>query len=98
MARPRLDHVAGDVDAAREDLSLINAAESGDVRAVLVALKMRIARTIQDTTTPPRDLAALSRRLMEISRDLQAIDAADAEDDLGRAHHTPDEAFDPATL
>ena len=98
MARPREDHVAGDVEEARNDLSLIEAVEVHDTRAVLNALQLRIARTIQDTQTPARDLAALSRRLMEISRDIEALDAAEAEDDIGRAQSLEDAEFDPTTV
>lgn len=98
MGRPKQDHVAGDADEARADLTLIEAVEASDTRAVLGALQLRIARTIQDPTTPPRDLAALSRRLMEISRDIEALDAADAEDDIGRAQSLEDAEFDPSSV
>lgn len=98
MGRPREDHVAGDAEEARGDLSLIEAAEAGDGHAILVALKMRLARTIQDPQTPPRDLASLTRRLIEINRDLEALDAADAEDEIARALEAEDEEFDPETV
>lgn len=90
MGRPRKDHVDGDAEDARADLSLIDAVAEGDIRATLVALRTRLARTIQDPQTPPRDLAALTRRLMEITREIEGIDAADAEDDLAIAIATPD--------
>lgn len=98
MGRPRMDHVAGEVEAARADLTLIEAAEANDSRAILVALKMRLARTIQDTQTPPRDLAALANRLMSTVKELEALDAAEAEDDIGSALTIEDEDFDPETI
>jgi hypothetical protein len=58
----------------RRPLSIVQAAASGDERALLVALRERIARTVTDPGCPPRDLAALSRRLQELSKDIAAID------------------------
>lgn len=42
------------------------AAASDDPHATLVALRDRIAETIDDPTTAPRDLAALSRQLTAV--------------------------------
>ena len=58
----------------RRPLTIVEAAGSGDERALLVALRERIARTVTDPRCPPRDLAALSRRLQELSKDIAAID------------------------
>ncbi len=52
------------------------AARSGDHRALLVAMRDRIALAVQDPECPPRDLAALTRRLNEIAKDIRALDAA----------------------
>ena len=75
-------------------LTVASAAASGTPRDLLVALRARIASDIDDPDTPARDLAALSRRLLEIARDINAIDARDQGDDVGRAAATPDEAWD----
>ena len=40
-----------------------------------MAMRRRIAKTVEDPNCPPRDLAALTRRLQEISREIEAIDA-----------------------
>lgn len=69
------------------------AADSGDRRDLLVTLRSRIAKDIDDPNTPSRDLAALSRRLLEIAKDIEALDAEDADDDIGRAASTPDEEW-----
>ena len=95
MARPRMDHVAGDADEARADLSLIEAAEAGDARGIMLALKMRLARTIQDPQTPPRDLAALANRLMTTVKELEALDAEGSDDDDSEEE---DGEFDPASI
>jgi hypothetical protein len=57
---------------------------------LLVALRDTIAGEI-DGGVPPRDLAALSRRLMELAEDIEEIRAVQAEeDDVSLAAVTPD--------
>jgi hypothetical protein len=56
-------------------------------------MRTRIADAVGDPNTPARDLAALSRRLLEIAKDLKALDAADRDDDIGMAAATPDEEW-----
>ena len=73
--------------------SVMDAADSGDRRALLVALRARISHDVDDSKTPARDLAALSRRLLEIAREIEAIDASDEGDDIGAAAATPDESW-----
>lgn len=73
-------------------LTITQAAADGSIRDQLVALRERVAKTVEDPNCPPRDLAALSRRLMEITKEIAAIDAQEAEGrDGGEA--TPDEAW-----
>lgn len=43
-------------------------------------MRRRIARTLDDPNTPARDLAALSRRQLEIGREIEAIVIAEDED------------------
>jgi len=69
------------------------AAEAGDRRRLLAALRTRIATDIDNANTPPRDLAALSRRLLEIAREIEALDAETKADDIGDAAATPDEEW-----
>ena len=85
-----------DEDGPRKVQTVKAAADSGVRRDLLVALRARIARDIDDPSTPPRDLAALSRRLMDIANEIAALDAADEGDDIGDAAATPDEAWNPA--
>lgn len=73
-------------------LTVTQAASDGTPRELLVALRDRVARDVENPNTLARDLAALTRRLMEICRDIEALDARAAEDaDDGRA--TPDDAW-----
>ena len=70
------------------------AAESGDRLELLETLRARISLTVDDPNTPARDLAALSRRLLEIAREIEAMRAAnDDSDDVSKAAATPDEAW-----
>ena len=56
---------------------LLDAANAGDKRRMLVELRDEIARTIEACESG-RDMAALSKRLMEIQDEVEAIDAASA--------------------
>jgi hypothetical protein len=78
-------------------LTLAQAAESGSHRDLLVAMRTRIAATIQDPKCPPRDLAALSRRLQDIAREIEEIDSRD-DDDITHASGTADDVFDAEAL
>ena len=65
-------------DSDTEQLSapknVAEAAESGDRRGLLVAMRDRIARAVSNPDCPPRDLASLTRRLQEIAREIDQID------------------------
>jgi hypothetical protein len=78
--------------------TLAQAAESGSHRDLLVAMRSRIARTVQSPKCPPRDLAALTRRLQDIGREIEEIDARDGDDDIGQAAGTADDGFDAEAL
>lgn len=94
MPRSSLRAVAADEQATpRKPLTVRAAADAGDRRGLLVALRARIASDIDNVNTPARDLAALSRRLLEIAKEIEAIDAHDEGDAVGAAAATPDEVF-----
>ena len=80
------------VETPKPPASSVKAAAAGSYRDLLVALRDNIAGQI-DEGIQARDLAALSRRLLEISKELEALDAAEKGDDIGEAADTPDEAF-----
>lgn len=60
-------------------MSVVAAAEEGSTRDLLVAMRTRIAQAVGDSETPARDLAALTKRLVEVVRDIEAIDAREEE-------------------
>jgi transposase len=77
--------------------SVTQAADRGTERELLVAMRSRLARSVEDPNTPARDLAALSRRLREVDKDIRAIDAA-AEEEAAENAVTPDEDFDSSAI
>lgn len=76
--------------------TVTQAADSGTTRELLVAMRARIATAVEDANTPARDLAALTKRLMEVARDIEAIDAREA--DQGATHDVSDGTFDASAV
>lgn len=69
----QLRAVAPDEKPTRK-MDVAQAAECGDHRALLVAMRDRIAHSVRNPDCPPRDLAALTRRLQDIAKEIEAID------------------------
>lgn len=59
-------------------------------------MRLRIAGDIDNPNTPARDIAALSRRLLEIGKELEALDAR--RDNNPTSSSTGDESFDASSL
>lgn len=78
-------------------LTVAQAAASGDHRSLLVAMRERIALTVSNPECPPRDLAALTRRLQEIAKEIEAIDLR-AKEEAAEGGSTEDEAWDEEAL
>lgn len=77
------------------------AAAAGDKRATLVAMRDRCARAIDDSSTPARDLAALTKRLSDFMDAIEEIDErakAEAGSDGDNNTSSTDEVFDPEAL
>ena len=98
MARTRLRAVQAD-DAPEEPLrkpTMVEAAASGDHKALLVAMRDRIAVAVQNPECPPRDLASLTRRLAEVAREIKAMELAEQQE---ADESVPDDVeFDPASV
>src|SRR5690625_7824417 len=62
-------------------------------RELLIALRDKIAAEIDDGVAA-RDLAALSRRVLEITDPIEELDAEGEGDDVGSAAATPDEPWE----
>jgi hypothetical protein len=65
----------------KQFLSVLDAVADGEQRDQLVAMRTRVAKAIDDPNIRGADLAALTRRLLEIGRELEALDAKAAEED-----------------
>lgn len=72
------DVAAAGVQAAAK--TILEAAEAGSRIDELRAMRRRIAKALDDPNTAARDLAALSRRQIEIGRDIEAIEVTEDED------------------
>lgn len=71
--KPNLRAVT-DVDKpVRKILSILEAAEFGSRLDELVAMRRRIAKALDSDDTSPRDLSSLSRRQIEISKEIDAL-------------------------
>jgi hypothetical protein len=94
-AKPSLRAVAEDEKAPPK--SITEAAAKGSHRELLVAMRDRIAKAVEDPKCPPRDLASLSLRLANIAKDIEAIDLAD-EQEAAQGGTAEDEAFTSEAL
>jgi hypothetical protein len=60
--------------------TILEAAEHGSRIEELRAMRRRLARALDDPNTAARDLAALSRRQLEIGKEIEAIVVSEDED------------------
>lgn len=60
----------------KQKISLTEAAKSGNRKKILIALRDRLAETIENCDSG-RDMAANSKRLMEVCEELEEIKAAE---------------------
>lgn len=77
--------------------TITEAADKGTTRELLVAMRTRIAQAVENQNTPARDLAALSKRLVEVVRDIEAIDAREHQEGTRRAP-VGDARFDASAI
>lgn len=77
--------------------TVAQAAASGNHRDLLVAMRERIAKTVSNEDCPPRDLAALTRRLQDIAKEIEAIDLR-AKEEAAEDGVAPDETWDAEAL
>jgi hypothetical protein len=75
-------------------LTVQQAASEGTHRELLVALRARIAAAVASPSCNPVALAALSRQLVLLSKEISVIDAR--EDDADGEAAIPDEPWDGA--
>ena len=78
--------------------TVTEAAKSGTTRELLVATRDRIAEAVENPNTAARDLAALTKRLMETQREIEAIDAREAQEGAGADVEVSDGEFDASAV
>lgn len=76
----------------QKKMSVVEAAAQGDHRQMLIALQARVARSVEATSTNPVVLAALTRQLVLISKELSVLDAT-GDDPIAEAARTADEEW-----
>lgn len=85
---------AGASRSTRHQRTIRNAANSGDRRRLLVAMRNRIADDLDAGRVASRDLASLTKRLMDIAAEIERIDRALSRDNpVADALDTADEPF-----
>ena len=98
MGVPRLRAVGKDEKAsAPRTLTVDVAATDGTELELLMSMRDRIAIAVADPNCPARDLAALTRRLREIAKDIEAL-LARAREEAADAADAPDEAWDSEAI
>lgn len=86
---------ADDIPATPKKAKTVSeAAKTGTVRELLEATRDRIAVAVENPNTPARDLAALTKRLLETVREIEAFDAREEADDASSADAVEDGVFD----
>lgn len=97
--KPALRAVASDEKAPRPVAETVTeAARSGTTRDLLVTMRDRVAKDVENANTPARDLAALTKRLLEIVRDIEAFDARADREGGENAAEVEDGDFDAASV
>ena len=103
--KPRHLHAvdAGEIPAKNRPveprkLTVDVAAREGSDLELLMAMRDRVAEQVADVTCPPRDLAALTRRLEEIRKQIVAERARIAEEANGVAATVEDGEFDASAI
>lgn len=86
---------SGEKPAKPRKMTVTQAANEGSHHEVLLAVQARIAAAVQEPGVNPVALAALSRQMILISKELSMITAR-AEDEVAEAAQVPDEAWDGA--
>lgn len=98
--RPNLRAVGADESAPAPrpaKFTVTQAAARGTARDLLVATRDRIAVAVEDPNTPARDLAALTKRLMETVKEIEAIDGRRESGETASAH-VEDAKFDASAV
>ena len=64
-------------------------------RSLLKRTRLRLETAVFDEGTPPRDLASLTRRLLEVSQEIERLESENGGANAPTATEVEDEPFDP---
>ena len=98
MAAPKKLRAVEPGEKPAVKMSVAQAAASGDHRSLLLAMRERIATTVSNPDCQPRDLAALTRRLQDISKEIEALDLRAREEGADAADVAADEDWSAEAL
>ena len=90
--------VAAAEAAAKVPATITEAAAKGDRLAELRAMRLILAGAVQNPNTPARDLASLTRRLIEVGKEIEELGALARQGGGDGEQPAPDEALDPAAV
>lgn len=93
----RLRAVRPDEKPKKSITTVAEAAAADDRLAELQMMRTRIAKAIDDDSTPPRDLASLTRRQFEISKEIESMNRQ-AEEEAQHDGVSEDEEFDTEAI
>ena len=79
-------------------MSLSEAVAAGDRLAEMKATHLIIVRQLETGLTPPRDLSSLTRRQMELSREIEALELQRKEERADVDGPSEDEAWDEEAI
>ena len=82
MSKPRLHAIGPDDTPKRARNTVLQASVQGDRLAELEAMRLVIAKAIDNPKTLARDLSSLSRRLLEIGKEVEALEGEREEEAL----------------
>ena len=98
MANPPLRAVGADERASGpRSMTVDVAAKDGTDLELLMSMRDRVAAAVANPNCPPRDLAALTRRLEEIRKQI-AAEKAKVEEEAKDALSTPDAEWDAEAI
>lgn len=83
---------------ADDHRTVADAAANGTTRDLLVSMRNRIAEQVDKAETPARDLAALTKRLADVVKEIEAIDAREDQEADNDASEVEDGDFDATTV
>ena len=88
----------GQTDADMARTHILGFPRIGAQRELLEAMRDRIAIAVEDVTTPARDLAALTKRLADVAREIEALEARELEEVGESARTATDGSFDASAI